>query len=53
MLSASELIYLLTRERQSRAMARHAREPAIRHIHIKLAEAYARRAREIDGLHAL
>lgn len=48
MLSAGELIYLLNRERQSRVMARRARDPAIRHIHITLAEAYARRAREAD-----
>ncbi|WP_404713140.1 hypothetical protein [Sphingomonas sp. MMS24-J13] len=52
MLSASELIYLLSRERQSRAMAKRARDPAIRHIHIALAEAYARRARETGDLKA-
>lgn len=46
MLSAGERIYLLIRERQSRAMAQRARDPAIRHIHIAFAEAYARRAHE-------
>ena len=48
MLSAGELIYLLSRERQSRVMATRARDPAIKHIHMALAAAYARRAREPD-----
>jgi hypothetical protein len=46
MLSAGERIYLLIRERQSRAMASRARDPSARYIHIRLAEAYARRAQE-------
>jgi hypothetical protein len=48
MLSAGERIYLLIRERQSRAMATRARDPAVRHIHTALAKAYAQRARELD-----
>jgi len=48
MLSAGERIYLLIRERQSRAMANRARGPAARYIHMRLAEAYARRAHEPD-----
>lgn len=47
MLAAGERIYLLIRERQSRAMATRARDPAVRHIHIQLAEAYARRAHDL------
>ncbi len=48
MLSAGELIYLLSRERQSRAMATRARDPAIKHIHMLFAQEYARRARESE-----
>ncbi len=44
MLTAGERIYLLSRERQSRAMANKAHDPAVKHIHTRLADAYARRA---------
>jgi hypothetical protein len=47
-LTAGEIIYLLSRERQSRAMANQARDPAVKRIHTVLAEAYARRAHEND-----
>jgi hypothetical protein len=49
MLSAGERIYLLIRERQSRIMATRARDPSARYIHIRLAEAYARRAHESEA----
>jgi hypothetical protein len=43
-LTAGERIYLLSRERQCRANAQHARDPAVKHIHLTMADAYARRA---------
>ena len=46
--AVDERIYLLGRERQCREMARCARDPAIRHIHIAMANIYARRAMEAD-----
>jgi hypothetical protein len=49
MLSAGERVYLLIRERQSRVMATRARDPAARYVHIRLAEAYARRAQESES----
>ena len=49
MLSVGERIYLQARERQSRINAERARDPAVKRIHITLAEAYARRAREPEG----
>ena len=39
-----ERIYLLSRERQCRANAERAKNPAVKHIHIVMAETYARRA---------
>lgn len=48
MITAGERIYLLSRERQSRAMANKAHDPAAKHIHTMLAEAYARRAHDDD-----
>ena len=49
MLTAGERIYLLSRERQSRAMAKRANDPAVKRIHTILAEAYARRAHQPDA----
>jgi hypothetical protein len=38
-------IYYRERERQAREMAAQARDPAIQHIHMQFAQAYARRVR--------
>jgi hypothetical protein len=38
-------LYFLMRERQARAMAERAADPSIHAIHLRFAEAYARRAR--------
>ncbi len=46
--TAGERIYLLGRERQCREMALRAHDPAVKHIHIEMADAYARRARQPD-----
>ncbi|WP_162875459.1 hypothetical protein [Sphingomonas crusticola] len=37
--------YFLERERQARAMAASTTDPAVHSIHLRFAEAYARRAR--------
>ncbi len=37
--------YFLERERQARAMAEGSSDPAVHAIHLRFAEAYARRAR--------
>ena len=42
-------LYFLLRERQARAMAERATDHAIQMIHLRFAEAYARRARAEAG----
>ncbi len=42
-------VYFQLRERQARAMAEHAADPGIQAIHLRFAEAYARRARAEAG----
>ncbi len=43
-------IYFRERERQERQMAAEAKDPGVQHIHLRFAEAYARRARSEAGI---
>lgn len=44
-----DVVYFRMRERQERALAEQADDPAVHAIHLRFADAYARRARAEQG----
>jgi len=48
-MTEADRAYFAEREEKERAMAEHARDPAIALAHRRLAEAYARRLREAQA----